>query len=461
MTLLIKNGNILSAKGEYKADIYVEDEKIVAIGKDLDYKADEVVDASGKYVFPGGVDEHIHYGSFGTLGFETSKAPVVGGTTTVVDFPTQPEGYTIKESVALANDKAKEIAAVDYSFHGMVMDPTEDLYDEILTLPDAGISTIKFFMAYKGTPFMVDDDVIFRAMQAAKKAGVTVMVHAENGDMADLLAKQLVAEGKTDPIYHAHAKPPLVEAEATHRAIRMAELADTPLFVVHVTCEEALKEIRDAYDRGLPVYGETCAHYLTLTEDNLAKPDFEGAKYVCSPPIRKQKHLDILWEAVQKDWIRAVSSDHAANVGGFEDDKKKGIGDFSKIPNGCPSVQDRLALLWSYGVAKGRLTKERFVDVFATSPAKIVGLEEKGQIAVGFDADIVIYDPDYRGKISVENSYHESDYNSFEGMDMIGRPEKVYLRGKLTAENGKFVGEEGQGKYIKAKPFGLCYDEYK
>ena len=462
MSLLIKNGTILSACGEYQADIYVEGEKIVTIGENLDIQADEIVDAAGKFVFPGGVDEHVHYGSFGTLDFSTSNAPVVGGTTTVVDFPPQPAGKTIKESVNLAWEAARDVAMVDYSFHGMVMDPTEELYDEILTLPEAGISTIKFFMAYKGTPFMVNDDVIFRALQVAKKAGVTVMVHAENGELVDLLQKQLVAAGKTEPIYHAASRPPLVEAEATDRAIAMARLADSPLFVVHVSAKEAMESIRRAYESGLSIYGETCTHYLTLDESNLAKPDFEGAKYVCSPALRQPEHLDALWTAVQKGWLKAVGSDHAANVGGFENDKKKGLDNFAKIPNGCPSVQDRLAMLWTYGVETGRITRERFVDLFATTPAKIVGLyPEKGQIAVGSDADIVIYDPSYRGKITVKDSYHQSDYNAFEGKDMIGRPERVYLRGKLKAHNGKFVGEKGQGKYIKAKPFGLCYQEFR
>ncbi|RDW16706.1 dihydropyrimidinase [Oceanobacillus chungangensis] len=461
MRLLIKNGNILSTEGEYKSDIYVEGEKIVAIGKDLNYDADQIVDATGKYVFPGGVDEHVHYGSFGTLDFNTSNAPVVGGTTTIVDFPNQIEGRSIRDSVNAANEKAKDVAMVDYAFHGMVMYPTEDLFDEILTLPDAGISTIKFFMAYKGTPYMVNDDWIFRALQVAKEAGVTVFLHAENGELVSLLQKQLISEGKTDPIYHAASRPPIVEAEATRRAIYMAELADSPLFFVHVSTKESMEAIRDAYESGLSIYGETCTHYLTLTEESLAKPNFEGAKFVCSPALRKEEHVDALWQAVQKGWLKAVGSDHAANVGGFEVDKKKGIHDFTKIPNGCPSAQDRLALLWTYGVETKKITKEKFVELFATNPAKVVGLPGKGQIAIGYDADIVIFDPEYRGKITVEESYHQSDYNTFEGMEMIGRPEKVYLRGQLTAENGKFVGRKGQGKYIKAKPYGLCYDEFK
>ncbi len=463
MRLLIKNGTIISAESEYVADILIEGEKITAIGTGLGNGADEVIDASGKYVFPGGVDEHVHYGSFGSLTFETTNAAVVGGTTTIVDFAPQPKGLSIKESVKKHNETLAEgIAMADYSFHGMVMDPTEDLIEEILTLPEAGISTLKFFMAYKGSPFMVEDDIIFKALQVAKKAGVTIMVHAENGEIVDILQKQLIAEGKTDPIYHAASRPPLVEAEATARAIYLAELANSPLFVVHVTCKESMELVRDTYMRGLPVYGETCTHYLTLTEDNLAKPNFEGAKYVCSPPIRPQEHLDALWEALSRGWLLAVGSDHCANEGGFENDKKKGIDDFTKIPNGCPGVQDRLALLWTYGVETEKITPQKFVDIFATTPAKVCGLfPRKGQIAVGSDADIVIFDPNWKGTITVKDSYHGSDYNSFEGMDQIGRAEKVFLRGRLTAENGKFVGEKGQGKYIKMKPFGLCYDNFK
>lgn len=460
MSLLIKNGTIISAVNEYQADILIEGEKVVAIGTGLDKRATEIIDATGKYVFPGGVDEHVHYGSFGSISFETTDAAVLGGTTTVVDFAPQPPGLSIKESVAKQNETAQGVSTSDYSFHGMVMDPTEELADEILTLPDAGIATLKFFMAYKGSPFMVTDDVIFKALQVAKKVGVTVMVHAENGEVVDLLQKQLVQEGKTDPKYHADSRPPLVEAEATQRAIYLSQIANSPIFIVHVTCKESMELVRDAYAQGLPVYGETCTHYLTLTEDNLAKLNFEGAKYVCSPPIRAQEHLDALWEAISKGWLLAVGSDHCANVGGFEGAKRKGMGDFSKIPNGCPGAQDRLALLWTYGVERGKINRQKFVDVFATTPAKIVGLfPQKGQIEVGSDADIVIFDANWKGVISVKDSLHGTDYNAFEGMEQIGRPEKVYLRGNLMVDNGKFVGEKGQGQYIKAKPYGLCYND--
>lgn len=462
MSLLIKNGILVSSEGQYEADIYVENEKIVEIGSSLTKSADEIIDAKGKYILPGGVDEHVHYGSFGSLEFDTSNAAVVGGTTTVVDFAPQPKGLSIRESVKKHNEEtAKGIAMCDYSFHGMVMDPTEELIEEIKELPKAGISTLKFFMAYKGTPFMSEDDIIFKALQTAKEYGVTIMVHAENGDLVKLLQEQLVEEGKTEPYYHAESRPPLVESEATKRAIYLAEIADSPLFIVHVSCKEALEEIKYAYSKGSPIYGETCTHYLTLTEEKLKEPNFEGAKYVCSPALRKQNHVDALWEAVDKGWLLAVGSDHCANKGGFEKDKKKGINRFDEIPNGCPGVQDRLVMLWTYGVETGRISKEKLVDLYATTPAKICGIyPQKGTLSVGSDADIVIFDPSFEGEISVENSYHGSDYSPFESMKQKGRPEKVFLRGNLVAEDGKYLGQKGQGKYIKMKPYGLCYDEF-
>lgn len=462
MSLLIKNGVIVTAEGEFEADLYVEDEKIVEIGRSLDRQAEKVVDARGRYVLPGGVDEHVHYGSFGSLKFDTTNAAVVGGTTTVVDFAPQPKGLSIIESVKKHNEEtAVGKAMCDYSFHGMVMDPTEELIEEIAQLPANGISTLKFFMAYKGSPFMSEDDVIFKALQVAKDAGVTIMVHAENGDVVDILQKQLVAEGKTEPYYHAESRPPLVEAEATKRAIYLAEIADSPLFVVHVSCREAVEEIKAAYDKGLAIYGETCTHYLTLTEEKLKEANFEGAKYVCSPALRKQEHLDALWEAVEKGWLLAVGSDHCANEGGFEIDKKKGINRFDEIPNGCPGVQHRLGMLWTNGVEAGRISKEKLVDLYATRPAKICGIyPQKGTLAIGSDADIVIYDPEWEGTITVADSYHGSDYDPFEGMKQKGRAEKVFLRGKLVAEEGKHLGELGDGRYIKMKPYGLCYDEF-
>lgn len=463
MSLLIKNGTVLSALGESIADIYVENETITAVSRGLDIQADEVVDATGKFVFPGGVDEHVHYGSFGGLLFDTSHAAAVGGTTTIVDFAPQDQGVPLIEAIERQAAKAKDTASVDYAFHGIIMDPKESVFQEIKDLPSIGVATLKLFMAYKGSPFYCDDEAIFKAMQIGKNYGVTMMVHAENGDVINVLQRQLVAEGKTDPVYHYYSRPPMVEEEATRRAIALAELAHTPLFVVHVSARGAMEAIREAHSRGLPVYGETCTHYLTLNLDNLAKrgdDGFEGAKYVCSPALRPQEHLDAMWEAVSRGWLTAVGSDHCANDGGYEKCKKKGLGDFSKIPNGAPGVQDRLAMLWTQGVETGKITRQKFVELFATAPARVVGLPHKGRLDVGCDADIVVYDPAYHGVITNAGSYHGTDYCSYEGFPMKGIPEKVYLRGKLVAESGTFVGERGKGRRLRCKPYGLCFDTF-
>ena len=274
--------------------------------------------------------------------------------------------------------------------------------------------------------------------------------------MIDVLQKQCLAKGQVDPIYHAVSRPPTVEDECTNRAIYLAETAGAPIFIVHVTSKGAMEAVRNANNRGVPVYGETCTHYLVLDTENLAKPGFEGAKYVCSPALRSKEHREAIWEAVKKGWLKAVSSDHC----GFDWAVQKhiGKGDFTSIPNGAPGLQDRLQVLWTEGVAKGRISRQRFVDLWATSPAKINGIfPQKGTLAIGSDADIVLFDPSERGVLSNANSYHQTDYNSYEGMEFTGAPKKVYLRGKLVFENGKFLGNEGQGRFVPGKPFGLCY----
>ena len=304
---------------------------------------------------------------------------------------------------------------------------------------------------------MVQDDLIFRSMQIAKDYGITIMVHAENGDLVYALQQQLIAEGKTEPIYHAYSRPPTVEEEATQRAISLAELAGCPLFVVHVSTKGAMNSIKNAHERGIPVYGETCTHYLTLDESFLAKPNFEGAKYVCSPALRTKEHLEAMWKGIANNYLVSVGSDHAAVDGGFEK-KKDGIDNFAKIPNGCPSMQDRLAMLWTQGVETGKISRQRFVDIFSTTPAKVVGLyPQKGLLSPGADADIVIYDPAYRGIITHKDSYECTDYAAFEGFEKKGIADMVFLRGKLMALRGKLVGKKGGGKYIKPKPYGLCY----
>ncbi|MEG0855327.1 MAG: dihydropyrimidinase [Terrisporobacter sp.] len=462
MGIIIKNGTIVSANDEFVADILIEGEKIIEIGVNLCEDGHKVIDATGKYVLPGGVDEHVHMGSFATLSFETSHAALVGGTTTIVDFPPQIKGKGIIESIKIQNEEfAKGKASCDYSFHGMVMDTSESLLDEIPKMVDAGITTLKFFMAYKYTPFMVPDDLIFKGMQIAKDYGITIMVHAENGDMVYTLQNQLLSEGKTEPVYHAYSRPPIVEDEATQRAIYLAELAACPLFVVHVSSKGAMEHIKSAHERGLPIFGETCTHYLTLNQSFLEKPDFEGAKYVCSPALRTDEHLEAMWDGIKNKYLLAVGSDHAAVAGGFEK-KKDGINNFAKIPNGCPSVQDRMVMLWTQGVERGKISRQRFVEIFSTTPAKVVGLyPRKGAILPGSDADIVIYDPSYRGTITHADSYEGTDYAAFEGFERCGIADTVFLRGKIVAKRGMFVGEKGKGQYIKPKPYALCYEGFK
>jgi dihydropyrimidinase len=462
MKIMIKNGTIVTSVDEIRADLLIENEKIAAIGSSLEIQADEVVDAEGLYVLPGGVDQHTHFNfTFKTAtvrGFETSNAALAGGTTTIVDFANQEMGKSLKESIDKYNEnKVAPKAMCDYSFHGVVFDANDSLFEEIPKLPEFGVPTLKLFMAYKGMPYHCDDAAVFKALQASKEAGVTIMVHAENADIIDVLQKQCLARGEVDPIYHAVSRPPIVETECTQRAISLAEAADAPLFVVHVTAKGAMEAVRDAYSRGIPAFGETCTHYLVLDTENLAKPDFEGAKYVCSPALRSKNHRDALWAAVQKGWLKCVSSDHC----GFNwaEQKHLGKGDFRSIPNGAPGLQDRLQVLWTNGVETGKISRQRFVDLWATAPAKICGLfPQKGTLAVGSDADIVLFDASDRGLISVSDTFHGVDYNSYEGMEFIGKPKKVYLRGQLTFEDGNFLGKEGQGRFIKGKPFGLCYE---
>jgi len=392
-----------------------------------------------------------------TAGFETTPAAIVGGTTTVIDFALQPQGMSLLDSVAKHREEDVEgKSAVDFSLHAMVTDVQPGVFKEPLALVKAGIPTVKLFMAYKGTPFNCDDATIFRMLQETKAVGMLTMLHAENGDVIDVLQKQLLAEKKTDPQYHATSRPPVVEAEATTRATLLAKAADAPVFVVHVSCAEAMIAMRDARQQGIAAFGETCPHYLTLDVQNLAKPDFEGAKYVCSPPLRESWHQAYLWQALQQGWLQVVGSDHCGF--NFKGQKEMGRGDFTKIPNGAPGLEDRLSILYTYGVLPGKLSLQRMVDTFATAPAKFYGLyPRKGSISVGADADIIIFDPNYTGKISVETSLQGIDFNAYEGFEQKGRPEKVFLRGNLSVDNGRFIGKLGQGKFMEREPYGSAY----
>lgn len=464
MYKLIKNGVIVTSTEEFKGDILIKGETIIAIGENFSGDGCEVIDAKGKYVLPGGVDQHVHfsftYKGSKVRGFETSNAAAVGGTTTVIEFVNQEQGKGLVETLeGYRKTDADGISMVDYAFHVVMTDPRDEVIEEIPKLADAGYPTMKLFMAYKGMFFHADDDAILKALIKSKEAGITVMVHAENAEMIDVLSKNLIAEGKTDPYYHAISRPPVVEAEATQRAIYLAKLADAPLYVVHVSCKEAMEIIRNAHDEGQPIFGETCSHYLVLDKEDLNKPDFEGAKYVCSPALRTQEHRDAMWEAVNKNWINAISSDHC----GFDwkNQKHMGFGEgksFADIPNGAPSLQNRLNILWTYGVCENKISRSRLVDLFATMPAKINGLDKKGKICVGYDADIVVFDPEYKGTISVNNNIEDVDFCPFEGFEQKGRADTVLLRGKIIVENGRYIGEKGDGKFVPGKPFGASYD---
>ncbi len=461
MKVLIKNGTIVTAESEFIADLLLVDGKIDQVGNLTEVEADQVYEAKGKFVLPGGVDQHVHF-SFEfngakVRGFETSNAAAVGGTTTVIEFVNQDKGRGLIETIDdYRKENAEGIAMVDYAFHGVVTDPSEQLFEDIPKLAEAGYPTVKLFMAYKGMFFHSDDDAIAKCMELGKEAGITMMVHAENADLIDMLQKKCIENGQVEPFYHAVSRPPIVETEATERAINIARLTDAPLYVVHVTTKGAVDAIKRAQAEGMRVFGETCTHYLLLDKSDLAKENFEGAKYVCSPALREEDDRNYLWQSIQKGWLNAVSSDHC----GFDWAKQKhmGIDDFRNIPNGAPGMENRLGLLWTYGVETGKLTRSELVNLYATNPAKINGIDYcKGSLEIGKDADVVIYDPSGEYSISVESSLQGTDYNSFEGMTQKGRVEAVFLRGKQIVKDGKYTGHQGQGEFVHGKAFGLAY----
>lgn len=464
MKKIIKNGTILTASDEYVADILIEGEKIVAIGTNLDHAGAEVIDASGMYVIPGGVDQHTHYAGLNTdgvtlsAGYETSYGALIGGTTTLVEFAAQEPGMGLIESAIYRKDvRAKGKVAPDFAIHALCTNVSEDIFDEIKKLPEHGIPTMKLFMAYKPTSLYVDDAVLFKAMRTAAEVGVTMYVHAENADLLNLLRDEEFAKGHTIPKYHYLTRPPFVEAEAVQRAITLSKAANCPLCIVHVSSREAAAVIREERIKGAAVEGETCTQYLILDQSLMDNPDFEVAcRWVCSPAIRTEEHREYIWSALARGDLNIVASDHSG-IPMYQ--KLWGKDDFRAIPNGCPGTGDRMQMLWTYGVETGKISKKRFVEVFATNPAKLCGIyPRKGTIAVGSDADIVLYDPSYRGKVSLETNPSGVEYNICEGKDQIGRAEVVLLRGEMVVRDNKFIGELGYGQFIPGKPYGMAYD---
>lgn len=459
MRTLIANGTVVTAADTVHTDILIEDERVLALGSDLG-PAERYIDAGGRYVFPGGIDEHTHFGLpvSGTISapWQTeSVAAALGGTTTVIDFAMQTRGETLSTGIRdWMENRAAGNSAVDYGFHITLIDLNPDVIAEIPDVVAMGVTTIKCLMAYKGT-VMVDDETLFRTLQLSRDVGALVMVHCENGDVVSTLQRELVESGHTEPRFHPVSRPPQCEGEATHRAIALAGMAGAPLFVVHVTAAQAAQEIRGARARGLRVYGETCPQYLTLTEEKLAEPDFEGAKWVCSPPLRPAEHRDILWDALADGTLQGLGSDHCAFT--FEQ-KEMGRGDFRLIPNGIPAAEERLPILYAQGVAAGRISLNRFVDIVSTSPARIMGLyPRKGTIAPGADADLVLFDPEPEWTMSAETQHSGVDYSPFEGLRMKGRVDTVLLRGQAIVESGSYVGSLGQGQYVPRTPYAEAY----
>ncbi|KJR99857.1 MAG: phenylhydantoinase [Peptococcaceae bacterium BRH_c4a] len=455
MSTVIKNGTVVTASDIYSADILIEGEKIVAVGQNL--KGDKIIDAAGKYVFPGGVDGHTHLelpvsGTVSAAWDTETVAAAVGGTTTIVDFAIQGSGGSLADAVKIWREhKAEGKAAVDYGLHVAIGDLTESVLNEIPSIVSSGVPSLKLFMAYKGT-LMADDSTLLRTLKKAGECGALVCVHCENGDVIDVLSGQLVSQGKTEPKYHAESRPPEVEAEATGRAIALAEMAGAPIFIVHLSTALALEKVKAAREKGQPVYAETCPHYLLLSVENYDRPDFQGAKYVCSPPLRQQWNQEELWLGLSNGDLQVVGSDHCAF--NWKGQKELGRDDFRKIPNGGPGIENRLTLLYTYGVNTGRITLNKFVDLMATAPAKLLGLyPQKGTIAVGGDADLLIFDPEAEGEISAKTQKQDIDYNAFEGLKYKGASETVLLRGQLIVDKGRFVGKIGGGRFIPRKPF--------
>jgi dihydropyrimidinase len=454
MRTLITNGTVVTADGSFVADVLIDGETIAQIGRDpagASVAADETIDASGRYVIPGGIDVHTHMelpfgGTFAKDTFETgTRAAAFGGTTTIVDFAVQTRGQSLREGLDTWHAKAEGNAVADYGFHMIMSDVNDATLAEMDTLVAEGVPDFKLFTAYPGV-FYSDDGAIFRAMQQTATNGGLIMMHAENGMAIDVVAAQTVAAGTTDPIGHGLARKAVFEGEATNRVIRLAEAADAPVYIVHLSAREALAEVRAARDRGSRVFAETCPQYLFLSLDDLGN-GFEGAKFVCSPPLRPRDHWDDLWSGLVKDDLQLVATDHCPFD--FHGQKEMGRGDFRKVPNGLPGVEDRVDLLHDGGVVAGRISKERWVEIIATAPAKLFGLHpRKGAVAVGSDADLVIYDPNRRWTISAQTHHMDVDYSCYEGRMVQGGSDVVMSRGSVIVRDGEFTGRKGHGRFI-------------
>jgi dihydropyrimidinase len=455
---LIANGTVVTEHDTLKADVGIANGKVTAIEHSLPTSsAQTLLDVSGKYVLPGGVDVHTHLdmplGSISSSDdFETgTRAAAFGGTTTIIDFATQSKGQSLKAAVDIWMQKAASHAVIDYGFHCIITDLGATCLEEMDGLVREGITSFKVFMAYPGT-LMLDDGDIFKVLRASSQNGALVCVHAENGSVIDVLVRQALAGGNTAPKYHALTRPTSTEAEAVGRAIALAQMANAPLYIVHVSCGDALEKISQARSQGLPVYSETCPQYLYVSIEDMDKPGFEGAKCVFTPPPREKWNHEKLWNGIKNRDLDVISTDHCPFF--FRGQKDLGVHDFTKIPNGGPGIEHRMSLIYSGGVATGRFSINRFVEVTATMPAKLFGLyPRKGTIKVGSDADIVVFNPNGKQTISAKNHHMRVDYSLFEGLTLTGVPDVVLSRGRVLIQDNKFHAVPGSGTFLKRAPF--------
>jgi len=467
MAILIKNGKLITAEDSYFADIYIEGEKIQTIGENLQIQNVNIIDAANLFIMPGGVDPHTHFDlpMFGTVSsddhYTGHKAAAFGGTTTVIDFIPQ-DFPTIDECIVKWKTKAQAKAAIDYSFHMNITNFNNQIANQLPQIIDHGITSIKVFMAYNNRLRLQDAD-IFQLLRITKADDILTLLHAENGDVIDILIEEALMDGHTSPIWHAHTRPAWGAIEATLRGSALAAQADTRLYIVHINAGGEVDQLQYARENGIQVMGETCPQYMFFTEEELKCSD--GAKWICSPPLRTTKDIDRIWQGIADGTIQVIGTDHCPffydgtksmmyeGVPIAIPGKELGKGDFTKIPNGLPVIGDRLPILWSYGVRIGRITENQFVALTSTNPAKVFGLyPKKGALEPGSDADLIIWDPNKIVKYGVNYAQHRTDYNLFEGWELIGFPIKVFLRGKLIVDQGRWYGTEGNGQFIFREP---------